>query len=46
MDKIVQGVDAKNLQYEENAKVICTDRIDLKQLIETHLIKKFPLINH
>ncbi len=37
---IFHGVDVKTLQYEENAKKICTDTIDLKNLIETHLMKR------
>jgi len=38
--RIKYGVDVKILQYEEYAQERCEDPIDLKQLIETHLVKK------
>ncbi len=40
MKQILRGVDVKVLQYEEYAKSICHTKIDLKNIIEEHLIKK------
>lgn len=34
------GADVKILQYSENAKTVCHDKIDLHALIEKHLIKQ------
>ena len=38
--RIATGVDAKILQYEEHAKTICTDKIDLVDILSEHLFKK------
>jgi len=38
--KIYRGIDAKILQYEENAKDLCHNEIDIKEIIENDLIKK------
>jgi hypothetical protein len=38
--KIYRGIDAKILQYEENAIDLCHNEIDIKEIIENNLIKK------
>ena len=38
--KTYRGIDAKILQYEENAKDLCHNEIDIKEIIENNLIKK------
>jgi GR25 family glycosyltransferase involved in LPS biosynthesis/tRNA A-37 threonylcarbamoyl transferase component Bud32 len=38
--RIATGVDAKILQYEENAKTICSDKINFVDILSEHIFKK------
>ena len=42
--RIATGVDAKILQYEEHAKTICTDKIDLVDILSEHLNKQKKIV--
>ena len=39
-NNVFYGIDAKILQYEDSAKDLCYNEIDIKQILENDLIKK------